>query len=149
MDLISISLCFTSAHCSGLNCSLCKFLKLEQWLSEVIGCDLQKEIDFIFNVKCTCVYTMKQKCHKTIPLLPEMHSHSTDIVGTYFLLGIVLGACVSLFPDKNPCHCGLHSVCGGRGGGRRGGREGCWTFKNHEYESARVQNEPPQVVPQL
>lgn len=87
---------------------------------------------------------MKQKCHKTIPLPPEMHSHSTDIVGAYFLLGIVLGACVSLFPDKNPC-CGLHSVCGGRGGGR----EGCWTFKNYEYESGRVQNEPPQAVPQL
>lgn len=73
-DLISISFCFTPAHCSGLNRSLYRFLKLEQWLSEVIGCDLQKEIDFIFNVKCTCVYTMKQECHKTIPLLPEMYS---------------------------------------------------------------------------
>lgn len=51
-----------------------------------------------------CIHN-ETKCHKTIPLLPEMHSHSTDVVGTYFLLGSVLGACVSLFPDKNPCRC--------------------------------------------
>jgi hypothetical protein len=75
------------------------------------------ERNFLIRLEHICIYIhtyiLKQKCHKdnTFTACDEL-IHATDILGTYFVLGIVPVACAW---NKTLCCCAVYTGCGGRG----------------------------------